>query len=302
MPQLNSADVSVTSTAVDLSRLPPPVLVEQLSFEVIVAAMLADLTARDPAFSALVESDPALKIIEVCAYRELIVRRQMDDAARQLMLAFATDANLDQLGALMGVRRLEIAPATDEAPALLESDDAFRQRIVLAPEAFSVAGPELAYVFHARSADGRVADASAISPAPGDVLVTVLSVDGDGTADAALLAAVRARVDGWAVRPLTDRVTVRSAAIRPFAIEAVIHTFDGPDTTLVLDTGRARLATYLTESRRLGRDITRSGVEAALHVAGVQRVELIGWADIVVDRTQAAHCTGTTVTHGGYAL
>jgi phage protein D len=34
----------------------------------------------------------------------------------------------------------------------METDDALRQRIVLAPEGFSVAGPELAYVKHAKDA------------------------------------------------------------------------------------------------------------------------------------------------------
>jgi phage-related baseplate assembly protein len=45
----------------------------------------------------------------------------------------------------------------------MEADEDLRQRIVLAPESFSVAGPELAYVFHARSAHPDVLDASATS-------------------------------------------------------------------------------------------------------------------------------------------
>ncbi|VEA33816.1 baseplate assembly protein [Salmonella enterica subsp. enterica] len=51
----------------------------------------------------------------------------------------------------------------------------------------SVAGPTAAYEFHARSADGRVADASATSPAPAEVVLTVLSREGDGTAEKDLL-------------------------------------------------------------------------------------------------------------------
>ena len=74
-------------TAVDLSRLVAPTVVETLDFETIFAAMLADLQARDSAFSALVESDPAYKILEVAAYRELLIRQRVNDAGRAVMLA-----------------------------------------------------------------------------------------------------------------------------------------------------------------------------------------------------------------------
>ena len=64
----------------------------------------------------------------------------------------------------------------------MESDPDFRRRIQLAPEGFSVAGPEGAYIFHALSADPGVLDACATSPSPGEVVVTVLARAGDGTA------------------------------------------------------------------------------------------------------------------------
>ncbi|NIK10165.1 phage-related baseplate assembly protein [Xanthomonas arboricola] len=105
------------------------------------------------------------------------------------MLAFATGTNLDHLGALLGVARLVLDPGQPEngiAPTY-ESDVAFRRRIQLAPEGFSVAGPEGAYIYHALSAAADVMDASATSPAPGQVLVTVQSRTGDGAAPKALL-------------------------------------------------------------------------------------------------------------------
>jgi phage-related baseplate assembly protein len=172
----------------------------------------------------------------------------------------------------------------------------------LAAESFSVAGPELAYVFHAKSADGDVLDASAISPAPGEVLVSVLSRAGDGTAPADTLAAVEAIVNDRAIRPLGDLVTVASAEILQFTIDATLHTFSGPDLNVVLAAAEARLLAYLDESRRLGRDITTSGLIAALMVAGVQRVILAEpSADVICGPTQAAHCTEISVGHGGYA-
>ncbi|ECB5046041.1 baseplate assembly protein, partial [Salmonella enterica subsp. enterica serovar Teshie] len=51
---------------------------------------------------------------------------------------------------------------------------------------------------------------------------------------------------------------------------------------------------------RLGRDIRRSAIYAALHVEGVQRVELASpLEDVVLDKTQAASCTEWSITNGG---
>ena len=76
-------------TSVDLSQLPPPDVVETLDFETILAEMLADLRARDAVFDALVESDPAYKILEAAAYRETLIRQRVNEAARAVMLPSA---------------------------------------------------------------------------------------------------------------------------------------------------------------------------------------------------------------------
>ncbi len=293
---------ATSATAIDLSRLPAPQIVGQLDFAAILAGMRADMLARFPDFSAAVESDPVQKLLEVCAYRELLIRAEFNERARGCLIAFATGADLDNLGALLGVARLEIAPADVLAgtPAVMESDADFRRRIILAPEGYSVAGPEGAYIFHALSADADVLDASATSPTPGEVVVTVLSRTGDGAAPPELLATVAAAVSASDVRPLTDHVTVQGATIVDYAIEAVIETFAGPDSAIVLGEAQARLAAYLDASRRLGRDIVRSAIFAALHVEGVSQVVLASpAADIELDRTQASHCTGVVLTHGG---
>lgn len=291
-------------TQIDLSTLPAPDIVEELSFETILAAMLADLQARDPNFTALVESDPAYKILEVCAYREVIVRQRVNDAARATMLAYAVKSDLDQIGALFSVARLEITPADPQAippvAAVMESDTDFRRRIQLSLEGFSVAGPKGAYVFHSLGADGDVLDASATSPAPGEVLISVLSRTGDGTADAGLLTAVEATLNDESIRPLTDDLTVQSATIVNYTVEAQIYTFPGPDSAAVMAAANAALDAYIEASHRLGRDVTLSGIYAALHQPGVQRVELTEpAADIVIDETEASFCTGTTITYAG---
>lgn len=296
-------ELVLPSATVDLSRLPAPVLVPALGLEAERAALIDDLVARYPDFTAILESDPAIKQIESFAWRIDLLRRAADAAARGLLLAFASGAVLDQLGAYVGVVRLVVTPADPEAgtPAVLEADNDLRERIALAPASFSVAGPAEAYVFFARAADARVAHASAVSPEPREVIVSILAQAGDGTAPPDLIDAVADIVNSKPVRPLTDVVTVQSAEIIDFAIDADLTLFAGPDRNLVLDAARARLDDHLARSRRLGRDITRSAISAALHVEGVQRVVIASpAADVICDPTQAGHCTGITIEVTGY--
>lgn len=295
-----------TFTAVDLSRLPAPTVIEALSYETILQDMRADLQARlgAAAFDALVESDPAIAVLEVAAYREFLLRGRVNDAARAVMPAYATGADLDQLAALMSVTRLLIEPADPVAgtAAVYESDADLRRRLVLAPEGYSVAGPEGAYVFHALSADPDVLDASATSPAPGEVVVTVLSRVGDGGAAGGLIDTVAAHLSAETRRPMTDQVSVQSAEILAYQVEADLYTFAGPDSSIVLAQAQAGLARYVAASHRLGRDVTLSGLYAALHVEGVQRVDLVQpEATIPADRTQATWCIGTAVQLAGLA-
>lgn len=294
---------SASSTAIDLSRLPPPDVIEALDFEAILARRKADFLARYPEFSAFVESDPAIKLLETGAYAELVLRQRINDAARSVLIAYALGGNLDHLAALFGVTRRVITPANPPAvpAAIMESDEDLRRRVLLAPDSYSVAGPASAYVFHALSADGDVLDASAVSPRPGEVTVSVLSRLGDGTAAPELLTTVRNLLAGDEVRPLTDRVTVQSAVLVPFDVAAQLTLYPGPDSQLILDTAIAALDQLLAANRRLGRNISRSAIIAALHVGGVQNVNLFEpVADVFVEQTEVARAGTISVTIAGF--
>jgi len=298
------AIASDSFAGVDLSRLPAPDAVETLSYETIFAEAVAQFQVLFPDFDATVESDPVVKLIQLFCYREMVLRQRVNDAARAVMVAYAKGADLDALGALFRVERFIITPAdpNTNTPAVLETDDDFRRRMVLAPEGYSVAGPEGAYIYHALSASSDVLDASATSPAPGEVLVSVLSRTGDGTASQATLDSVAAKLTDQSIRPLTDLVTVQSAAIVDFAVEATMYFFSGPDRSVVLAAAQAQLDDYLTNARKLGRDINRAGIIAALHPEGVQNVILHSPAvDIVLSRQQAQHCTSITIHDAGVA-
>lgn len=291
-------------TVVDLSQLPAPNVVEPLDFETIFNEMLADLQQRDPTFTALVESDPAYKILEVCAYRELLMRQRVNEAAKAVMLAYATGADLDQLGANVGVQRQVITPADNTTvpptPAVMESDEDFRARIQLSPEGYTTAGSEGSYVFHGLGADPDVKDIQAVSPEPGKVTVYVLSRTGNGTAPSGTLTAVTNTLNGETVRPMTDEVTVISANIVNYTITAELTLFPGPDANVVKQSAIDAVTAFAEAQRRIGYDVTLSGIYHALHQPGVQNVTLTSpTASLVLGDGQASYCTAITVTVAG---
>ena len=296
---------------IDLSQLPAPEVVETLDYEILLNERKATLISLYPeeqqaavARTLSLESEPIVKLLQENAYREVILRQRINEAAKAVMVAYALDDDLDQLGANNGVERLTITAADETTipptAAVMENNDDFRARIAAAFEGLSVAGPTGAYEYHARSADGRVADASAISPSPAVVTVTVLAREGNGTAAADLLAVVDAALNDENVRPVADRVGVQSAQIVDYAIEAELYLYPGPEAEPIRAASEAKLAAYVTAQKRLGRDIRLSALYAAIHVEGVQRVNLIQpVVDVVLDKTQAAYCTGYTLTVGG---
>ncbi|MDX8124933.1 baseplate J/gp47 family protein [Janthinobacterium sp. GMG2] len=291
------------STPIDLTQLPAPSVVEVLDFEAILAGRKAHLVSLLPeaersAVTALLalESEPATKLLEENAYQETILRNRVNEAGKAVMLAFALDGDLDQLGANVNVARLVITPANPNAlppvAAVMEDNDAYRLRIQEAPDGLSVAGPKASYEFHARSSDGRVKDASATSPAPAHVTVTVLANNATGIASAELLGTVARALNAEDVRPLGDRLTVQAAQVIDYQIEATLFIGVGPEVPILLDAARANAARVSQPRRPLGHSIYRSACSAAVHVEGVRKVVLTSpAADIELNATQAARCT-----------
>lgn len=292
-------------STIDLSQLPAPELVEELSATAIRDEILADLQSRDPDIDPT-PSDPLYRLIEVCAYRELLIRQRVNEAAIQQMAAFATDTNLDHIGVTYyHTARLVIDPGDPDAvppvDPTYESDDDYRDRFLLSDDSVSTAGGLSSYRYLAMSADGNVKDVSVSSPDPVEVLITVLSKVGDGTASEALLDAVEAALDDD-VRPFTDQVTVQSASIITYSIVAALYVYSGVESETVRSAAEDAITEFVAESHRVGRDITLAGVMGALMVTGVHDIELSApgmVATIEVDVDEAAYCESIEVTVGG---
>ncbi len=296
--------------AIDLSQLPPPQIVEQIDFELILAERKAYMISLWPAEEQAeiaarldMESEPLTKLLQENAYRETIWRQRVNEASLANLLATARGTDLEQLAANFNVKKLVIQEGKPSAvppvPRLMESDDSLRERAQMAWEGLSTAGPRNSYIFHARAADGRVADATAESPSPAVAVVTVQSLLGDGTASADLLASVNAYLSDDDRRPVADRLTVQGAQIVRYQVKAKLYLLSsGPESEPILAASEARLLAYVNQRRRLGMEVSESALHAAAHVEGVRKVELEGWVDIVATKAQAPYCTKVTVTLG----
>lgn len=298
--------------SIDFSQLAPPDIIEPIDYEAILLERKNDLIAKfnDDEKDKIAEilnreSEPLTKFLEENAYRETVLRNRINTGARALLLAFATKNDLDQIGANFNVKRLIITPAdntkTPPIPAVYESDDAFRERIQLAFDTLSVAGPEAAYKKIARDSDGRVGDVTVVSPQPAYITLTILQADSeDGSASPELIQIVEKAVTAEDKRPIGDRVTVQSAQIINYSISAKLFIGKDPEAATLLQQAIKNVNEYASKQKRLGRSIRMSAIYAALHIEGVNRVELASpTTDVVLTAAQASYCTNISVVIGG---
>lgn len=246
--------------APDLTQLPPPQVVETLDYETILQAHRADLLARYPEAAAVIdlESEPLNKLLQAHAYRELLYRQRVNEAARAHLLAFATGADLDHKAAFYGLTRLAG-----------ESDERLRARVQLRIKSLAGNGTREAYELTAMTASQNVRDARATQPFPGRVHLLLWCHD--AAQAEATLATVLAAINADDGRPLGVPVTVALARARAINITAAIEREAGAPADLAQRLV-VTLADALAGYARLGRDVPRSWITARLHTAQVAAV------------------------------
>lgn len=290
------------TTGVNLSLLPRAAVIEELSYEAIVARQrtkfqelweavrIANPDLNLPTYDVgMLESDPVMIIIESESYRELLLRARVNDAARANLLSYSAGTDLDNLAADHGVTRL-----------VGETDSALRERIVLADQGRSTAGPEDWYAYHARSADVRVKDVKVYRTGTGPELgVAILSTEAGGVPSAPVLAAVTAAVNASAVRSINDVLTVASAVTVTVNVAADIWLLPDTPETILSEIEPALRASAESEGG-IGFDINRSWLIAKLSPAGVSRVELsLPSANVTMPPNSAAVIGTVTLTYRG---
>mgnify|MGYP006172813627 FL=1 len=319
-----------------LNQLAEPEIVKVEQFETLLEAFKAEtleyIQARDPEKAARVaeslENDGELLslLLQAMTVRLQTHERRYNARIKQMLAWWAEGSNLDARLADMGLERRIISEGNPNAfppvPAEEESDADARIRYYLAPHA-PAAGSRLqyrreamtlgeratvtvqaptagqvvvTYTFGADSMAAKVKDANGRQTAPGQVAVTVLAREGDGTASDELLEAVRRHFARDDVRPETDLVTVQGAEIVRYWIRAIVYINTGPDAVLTKGQAEAALADYAADRHILGGYVDPSRIDYVLHAAGAERLELLEpLAPIECVASQAPYCEGVEI-------
>ena len=119
-------------------------------------------------------------------------------------------------------------------------------------------------------------------------------------ASAELIQIVQTALDPDTVRPVGDRPTVKSSIATNYQIEAVLYVGKNAEDALLLEVANIRLDKYIKNAQKNGESIYLSAIYAALHVDGIERVQIISpTADLVMDNYHHPYCTAKNITVGG---
>ncbi|WP_460117508.1 baseplate J/gp47 family protein [Pseudomonas sp. S2_C03] len=318
------------------NQLAEPSIVTVQAFEDLLAEfktfVVEYVGARSPQTAAKLkislenESELLTLALEAFCVRLQLHQRKYNARIKQMLAWWATGSNLDARLADMGLERQLLDPGDPQAfPPVLaqyESDDDARLRYYLAPHA-PAAGSRMQYrrevftlgerpvvrvdtqapgevtVTYSFEPDGfaaQVKDGNGRRTAPGEVMVTVLAREGDGSASDALLDGVRQHFARPDVRPETDRVTVQGAHIHNYRIRVVARINPGPDSGLTKLAAQAQLRAYAQSCHRLEGRVDPSWIDYTLHSAGAVQVEILEPLEpIVTTAFEAPYCTAVEV-------
>jgi phage-related baseplate assembly protein len=217
----------------------------------------------------------------VTAYRELLLRQRINQAAKANLLTFAIGTDLDNLAAFYGIARKEG-----------ETDEELRARTHAKIVGWSSSGSREAYKFHALNSDSRVKEANADSPEPGLVRISILSKEEGGIVSSDLLESVNNYMQREDTRMLTDTVEVVPCGLIEVNVKAKIILMNSTPPE-ILDTIKSSFILAFSKIAGLGVSISRSWIISNLFLSGVKDVELITpTEDILVSEIECAKLTG----------
>jgi phage-related baseplate assembly protein len=186
--------------------------------------------------------------------------------------------------------------------AEIESDESYRERIMLSMASYSAAGSELSYIFWAKGADSTIEDVSVVSPGAGQVTVTVLLENG-GIPGQPLLDKVAFALSPRTVRPLSDAVTVQAPTVQNYSITLTyyIEADRQPEEAMIQAAVQDAIENFVVwQGAALGRHVNPNVLIQKLMNAGAARVTVTNPAFASLTPNKIAVLSGTpSVTYGG---
>ena len=170
-----------------------------------------------------------------------------------------------------------------------EKDDSLRERIFEAPESYSCAGSEGAYIYHAKSVNAAVIDVEPYSPAPGVVQLVIL-LTGGTIPENVVTGEIQDALSAKSKRPLTDWLIVTPPEAVSYDINLKYWIYEDADPTEVSAAVWAAIAEYkLWQRTKLGRDINPDEITDKLKsVSGVKRLGIVSPVFTKLSKVQVA--------------
>lgn len=186
----------------------------------------------------------------------------------------------------------------------IENNERYRERIRQAPESFSVAGPEGAYVYWAKTADSNIVDISVSSPSPGVVKIVPLLINGEVPSQA-ILDKINTAVSAKDRRPLTDNVQVVAPIQVIYNIDLTYYISSSRQTeeavirSEIEDTGGAIEKYKACQCEKLGRAINPDELRYRLMQAGAYRAVITSPIYTAMDTNSVAKIGTVNIIYGG---
>lgn len=189
-----------------------------------------------------------------------------------------------------------------EGGAEIESDDDLAERVFLAPGAYSTAGPEDGYLYHAKAYSAAIGDVVATSDQEaGTVDIVFIMANGD-TPGEEMIEGLEGYLQGKTIRPMTDLVQVSAPEEVKYTINLTyyINRSDSAQAVTIQQEVAAAVEQYKTWQRAIGRDINPSQLIRMVMDAGAKRVSVTAPTYTTVAATKVSALQGeATITYGG---
>lgn len=192
----------------------------------------------------------------------------------------------------------------------VEDDESFRERIQLAPEHFSVAGPKGAYRFWAKTAHTDIGDVGVFGPEdedieprvePGQVHIYPLIQNGDIPSQE-ILDLVYSICNSESIRPDTDYVFVKEPIVVSYdlSVEYWIDKKNAALVTAIRNEVEKAVEDWVSWQRaELGRDLNPSELNHRMVAAGAKRTEISLPVFTVLKGNEVAKIENGEVRYGG---
>jgi len=237
---------------IDVNTIPVPSIIEELDYQTIKTDCINHLKTILPV--EFIESDQVLLVVEALIYREMLLRARINASLKALFLPTSTGNNLDNLAVSYGITRLA-----------LESDDAFRNRILLSLDRFSTAGSAGTYIYQTMSVSSDIKDVKIFEGLPGVVEVVYYAWNDSEE----LKTAIIEHLNKDTIRPLTDVVVVNPATRKNIALILTVEVLRLSDEMRVKN---EILSAFGEINLGIGEDLPLSRIIKTAFVNGVFRV------------------------------